>query len=183
MEAASHLQIILRDWRRVLSLRSAGLLYEVWLVDLRRLHGEFFWTYNITLYHFDESIIANANVYMLPRRCNMRLDLLEPNMWGRITRSIHHCRGDTSTYPLPALLMINHCWSAAWPLITLYLSISVQGRGKGGEESGTFPQRRRALSACEQICLPLSFGGGVVARDKSSATVSLSVRHSAQVAG
>lgn len=41
LEAASHLQIVLRDRCGVLSLRRANVFYEVRLVDLRRILGEF----------------------------------------------------------------------------------------------------------------------------------------------
>lgn len=39
MEATGHIQILLRDRRRILSVRRANVRHEVWLVDLRRLPG------------------------------------------------------------------------------------------------------------------------------------------------
>lgn len=40
VETAGHLQILLRDKRRVLPVRRADLFHEVWILDLRRIHGE-----------------------------------------------------------------------------------------------------------------------------------------------
>lgn len=40
VETAGHLQIVLRDQRRVLSVRRANVLHEVRVLDLRRIHGE-----------------------------------------------------------------------------------------------------------------------------------------------
>jgi len=40
VETAGHLQILLRDKRRVLPVRRADVFHEVWILDLRRIHGE-----------------------------------------------------------------------------------------------------------------------------------------------
>lgn len=40
VETARHLQILLRNWCRVLSLRRADMFHEVRILDLRWLHGE-----------------------------------------------------------------------------------------------------------------------------------------------
>lgn len=40
MEATGHIQVLLRDRRRILSVRRANVRHEVRLVDLRRLPGK-----------------------------------------------------------------------------------------------------------------------------------------------
>ena len=40
LEPARHLQVLLRHRRRVLPLRRAGMLDEVWQLDVRRVHGK-----------------------------------------------------------------------------------------------------------------------------------------------
>lgn len=40
VETAGHIQIVLRDQRRVFPVRRADVFDEVRLVDLRRIHGE-----------------------------------------------------------------------------------------------------------------------------------------------
>lgn len=40
VETAGHLQILLRDKRRVLPVRRADVFHEVWILDVRRIHGE-----------------------------------------------------------------------------------------------------------------------------------------------
>jgi len=40
VEATGYLQIILRNKRRILPVRRADLFDEVWVLDVRRIHGE-----------------------------------------------------------------------------------------------------------------------------------------------
>ena len=40
MEAASHLQVILWNWRRIFSIRWADMCHEVWILDLWWLPGQ-----------------------------------------------------------------------------------------------------------------------------------------------
>lgn len=40
VETAGHLQILLRNKRRVLPIRRADVFHEVWIVDVRWIHGE-----------------------------------------------------------------------------------------------------------------------------------------------
>lgn len=40
VETSGHIQVVLRDRRRVLSVRRANVLHEIRIVDIRRIHGE-----------------------------------------------------------------------------------------------------------------------------------------------
>lgn len=40
VETTGHLQILLRNKRRVLPVRRANVFHEVWIVDVRWIHGE-----------------------------------------------------------------------------------------------------------------------------------------------